>query len=56
MFFNDFLNLALVCKDFEPSYGKAMTGGFFPTVKVVSLTTCMLSINLLKHLFIKFSG
>ena len=54
MFFNNFLNLVLVCKDTEPRYGKTRTRGFFSTIRVVS--TCMLSINFLKHLLIKSSG
>ena len=38
-------------------YGRTRTRGFFSTVRVrvVSFTTCMLSINLLKHLFMKLS-
>ena len=56
MHFNDFFNLVLFCKDIEPKYGRTRTRGFFSTVRVVSFTTCMLSINFLKHLFIKSSG
>ena len=56
MFFNDFFNQALVCKDNEPRYGRTSTRGFFSTVRVVSFTTYMLSINLLKHLLVKSSG
>ena len=51
-----FLNLVLVCNDIEPRYERTRTRGFCSTVRVVSFTMCMLSINLLKHLFIKFSG
>lgn len=53
--FNDFFKLVLVCKDFEPIYERTIRWSFFPTVKVVSSTTYMLSMNHLKHLFIKFS-
>ena len=56
IFVIDFLNLVLVCKDVEPGYGRTRTGGFFSAVRVVSLTTCMLSISLLEDLFIKCSG
>ena len=34
MFFNDFFNLVLVCKDIEPRYGRTRTRGFFSTVKI----------------------
>ena len=53
MFFNDFFNLILVCKDIEPRYGKTRAKGFFSSVRVVSFTTCVLSINLLKHKIFK---
>ena len=72
MFFNDFFNLILVCKDIELShgttrargvckdielsYGRTRARGFFTTTGIASLNLYMLSINLLKHLFIKFSG
>ena len=56
MFFNDFFNLVLVCKDIEARYGRTRTRDFFSTVRVVSLTTCMHFINLLKHLFKKLQG
>ena len=56
MFFNDFFNQALVCKDIEPMYGRTSTRDFFSTVRVVSFTTYMLSINLSKHLLVKSSG
>ena len=56
MFFNKFLDLFLVCKDIEPRYGRSSTRGFYSTVRVVSVTTCMLFINLLNHLFINFQG
>ena len=49
MYFNDLLKLVLVYKDIEPRNGGTRTKGFFSTVRVVSLTTCMLSINFLKH-------
>ena len=55
MFFNDFFNVVLVCKDIGPRYGRTRTRGFFSAVRVVSFTTGMLSINFLKNLFIKFS-
>ena len=49
-----------VCKDIEPRYGlnqgMTKTRGFFSAVRVVFFTTCMLSVSLLKHLLIKFSG
>ena len=45
MFFNDFFNLVLVCKDIELRYGRTRTNGIFSTVRIVALTTCMLSIN-----------
>ena len=32
MFFNDFFNLVLVCKDTEQMYGRTKTGGFSYTV------------------------
>ena len=51
-----FFNLVIVCEDIEPRYGRTRTRGLFSTVRVVSFTTCMLSINLLKHVYIKFSG
>ena len=54
--FNDFLNLVVVFKDIEPGYGRIRTRDFFSTVRVVYFTACLLSIKLLKHLFIKFSG
>ena len=54
--FNDFFNLVLVCKDTEPRLGRTRTRSFFSTVRTVSFTTCMSSINLLKYLFIKISG
>ena len=57
MFFNNLLNLVLLCKDMELRYGRIRTGGFFSTVRVVSFTTLrLLSIIFLKHLFIKLSG
>ena len=56
MFFDGFLNLVLVCKDIELRYGRTRTREFFPTVRVVSFTTCMLSINFLKHLSIESLG
>ena len=40
MFFNDFFNLVLVCKDIEPRYGRTRTRDFFLTVRVVSFTIC----------------
>ena len=49
MFMNDFFNLVLVCKVIEPSYGRTRTRGFFSILRVVPLTTSVLSINLLKH-------
>ena len=54
--FNDFFNLVLVCKDIKPRYGRTRTRGFFSTVRIVYFTTCILSINFLKHFFIKSSG
>ena len=51
-----FLGLILACKDIELGYGKTRTRGFFSTVRVVSLTRCMLSTNFSKHSFTKFSG
>ena len=42
MSFKDFFNLVLEARD------------FFSTIRVVSFTTCKLSINLLKYLFISF--
>ena len=56
MMLNDFFNLILVYKDIEPRYVRTRTRGFLLIVRVVSLITCMLSINLLKYLFVKFSG
>ena len=52
MLVNDFLNLVLVYKNIEPRHGRNRTRDFFSTVRVVSFTTCMLSIDLLKHLSI----
>ena len=43
-------------KDSEPRYTRTRTRGFFSTVRVVSFTTCTLSINFFKHLLIKSSG
>ena len=51
MFFNDFFNLVLVSKDIEPSNGRTRTRGFLSTVRVISLTTRMLSINLVTNSF-----
>ena len=48
-------SLVLVFKDIEPNHERTRITGLFLTVGVVSVTTCMLSINLWKHLFIKFS-
>ena len=48
-YFNGLFNLFVVFKDIESRNGRTRTKGFFSTVRVVSLTTCMLSINLLKH-------
>ena len=56
MFFNNFFNLVLGCNDIEPRYGRTRTRVFFLTVRKVPFTTCILSINFLKHLFIKSSG
>ena len=55
MFFNDFFNFVLICKDSKPRYIRTGTIGIFSTVRVVSFTTFLLSINFLKHLFIKLS-
>ena len=41
MFLNDFFNLVLICKDIERKYQRTRTIGFFPTVRVVSFTTCI---------------
>ena len=42
MFFNDFLNFFLVCKDIEPRCGRTRARGFFSTVRVVSwLCVCL---------------
>ena len=57
MFFNYFLDLVVVCKYIEPKYGRTRTRDLISTVRVVSFTTFMFSINVLKHLFIKnFKG
>ena len=55
MVFTDFFNLVLVFKDVELRYGRTRARGFLSTVRVVFLLPCMLTIKLLKHLFIKFS-
>ena len=55
MIFKVLFYLALVCKDIEPRYEMTRTKDFFSTERVVSLTTCILSITLLKDLFVKFS-
>ena len=36
MFFNDFLNLVLACKDIKLRYRRTRTRGFFSTVRVAS--------------------
>ena len=54
-YLDDSFNLAQVYKDIELKYGRTRTKDFFSTVRVVSLGSRMLYINLLKHLFIKFS-
>ena len=46
--FNDFFNLGIYCDDIEPKYRRIRERGFCPTVKVVSLISCMLCINLFK--------
>ena len=51
MFFSNFFNIFLVCKDIKQRYGRTKTRDVFLTVRVVSY---ILSINLLKHWFIKF--
>ena len=57
VFFNYLFNLVLFCKSIEPRYGKAWSWDErLLTVRTVFLTTCMLSINLSKNSFIKFSG
>ena len=43
--FNDSFNLVLDCKDIEPKYRRTRTRGFLSTVRVISLTTCMLSMS-----------
>ena len=48
--FKDFLMFSI-----ETRYERPRTRDFFSTVKVVFFTMCLLSINLLKRLFIKFS-
>ena len=50
MFFNDFFDLVVVCKDIEPRYGGTRTRGFFSTVRLVSFTTCMFFIIFLRHI------
>ena len=55
MIFKVLFYLVLVCKDIELRYGMTRTKDFFSTERAVSLTTCMLSVNLLKDLFVKFS-
>ena len=55
MFSNDLFNFVLNCKYIEPRYGRTKKRGFFSIVRIVSFTICMLSINFLKHLFIKSS-
>ena len=42
IFLNGISNLVLVCKDIEP---RSKTRSFFSNVKVVFLSTCMLSMN-----------
>ena len=55
MFFNDFFYLVLGRKGIEPRYGRTRIRGYFSTVRVVSFATCMLTIYVLKHVFIKVS-
>ena len=50
VFFNDFF------KGIEQKYEWTETRGFFSTVRVVSLTTCMLSTYLLKRFLKNFQG
>ena len=54
--FYDLFNLVQGCKNIEPWDRKTRIRDFFSTVRVVSLTTCMLFKYLLNSLFIAFSG
>ena len=56
MFLNDLINVVIVCEDIGQRYGRTRTKGFISIVRVVPLIRRRLSINLLKNLFIKFSG
>ena len=59
LFLNTICNLQQLCmfyNDFFNWHERTRIRDVFSTVRVASFTTCILSINLLKHLFKRFSG